>query len=129
MAKLNRFEDLNAWQEARNLARMVFELCSKSKREFSLCDQIKRSAISVMANLAEGFGRFSVKDAKHFYTTARGSLAETQSHLYVFKDAGLIDDSCFDLLYEKSIVVNKLINGLISNAVNRMSPDVMDKKV
>ncbi len=95
--KLEKFEDLKAWQEARRLTVMVFELCKKEelRSEYSLTGQIKRSSVSIMANIAEGFGRFGLKDSKQFYITARASLSETQSHLYVLKDISSISDKEF----------------------------------
>lgn len=68
-----------------------------------------------MANISEGFGRYSFKDSRQFYTLSRGSIAETQSHLYVCLDRKLITDKGFDRAYEQLVKVNKLINGLIRN--------------
>jgi four helix bundle protein len=124
MNDIRRFEDLKAWQEARKLAQMVFAICKTNSKEFSLTDQIKRSVISVMANTAEGFGRYSIKDAKQFYTLSRGSLAETQSHLYVFKDMGLLEAEDFDKIYVQATYVNKLINGLITNALKQIGTSI-----
>ncbi|MFH0948578.1 MAG: four helix bundle protein [Elusimicrobiota bacterium] len=83
--------------------------------------KIRRSSISIMANIAEGFGRHGLKDAKQFYIIARGSVAETQSHLYVFKDAKFISEVEFNETYEQSVTVNKLLNGLISNIIKLMN--------
>lgn len=130
MGKITRFEDLVAWSEARKLLRLVIGACRTSpmNKEYALIDQIKRSSISIMANIAEGFGRYGLKDSKQFYVTARGSIAETQSHLYVMKDLSCIDDEGFRQLYCQTVVVYKLINGLISNTVNRLDEQRAEQK-
>lgn len=119
MTKIKRFEDLITWQKARILANKVFTICENKelKNEYGLTSQIKRSSISIMANIAEGFGRHSLKEAKQFYITARGSLAETQSHLYVLLDLKHISNEIFCDIYNNSEEVNKLLNGLISNLI------------
>jgi four helix bundle protein len=129
MAKISRFEDLNAWIEARKLSQMVFDLCKKliASKEYDLSNQIKRSSVSIMANIAEGFGRFGFKDSKQFFTTAKGSLLETQSHLYALKDFGLLDEKEFCIYYDQTIVASKLLNGLISNTIRQMSK-IQDSK-
>ena len=114
--KIERFEDLIAWQEARKLVKMVYTITQRNGfKDFSLADQIQRAAVSVMANISEGFGRFSFKDSKQFFTIARGSIAETQSHLYVISDRKMMSEDEFQKIYEQSIKTNKLINGLIKN--------------
>ena len=125
MAKIQRFEDLNAWIEARNLSKMVIELCKQliDIKEFEISSQIKRSSISVMANIAEGFGRYGFKDSKQFFSTAKGSLFETQSHLYVLKDMGLLNDKDFSGYYEQTVLANKLLCGLIANTIKQMSAE------
>ena len=82
MDKIVRFEDLHAWQEARKLVKLVFNVCRNQsvQKERFLVDQIKRSSVSIMAYIAEGFGRYGFKDSKQFYIVARGSITETQSH-------------------------------------------------
>ncbi|MBN1385217.1 MAG: four helix bundle protein [Elusimicrobia bacterium] len=121
MSKIEKFEDLSAWQEARKLVVLIYKICKKEsiKHEYDLISQIKRSAISIMANIAEGFGRYSLKESKQFYTNARGSVTETQSHLYVFKDIHIITQDEFDEIYKQAILVHKLVNGLISNTIRQ----------
>ncbi|MEW6558134.1 MAG: four helix bundle protein [Elusimicrobiota bacterium] len=121
MSKIEKFEDLFVWQEAKKLVSMIYQLCQKDilKKEFGLTEQIKRSSVSVMANITEGFGRYSFKESKQFYNNARGSLAETQSHLYVIKEISKLNEPDFELVYIQSVKVNKLINGLITNIIKR----------
>jgi len=115
--KIEKFEDLIAWQEARKLVNLIYGVTQKGDfKDFGLANQIQKAAVSVMANISEGFGRFSFKDSKQFFTVARGSVAEVQSHLYVVLDQAKISKSEFDNIYEQSIKVNKLINGLIKNS-------------
>ncbi len=114
--KIEKFEDLIAWQEARKLVNLIYDLTQKNSfKDFSLAHQIQKAAVSVMANISEGFGRYSFKDSKQFFTMARGSIAEVQSHLYVILDRKMISGEAFKNIYEQSIKTSKLINGLIRN--------------
>jgi len=114
--KIERFEDLIAWQEARKLVNLIYDLTQKNNfKDFGLANQIQRAAISSMANISEGFGRYTFKDSKQFFTMARGSVSEVQSHLYVILDRKIISTELFKSIYEQAVLVNKLINGLIKN--------------
>jgi four helix bundle protein len=92
MATVRRFEDLECWKKARVLANAVYDINEKltDVHDYSLRDQLRRSAISVMANIAEGFERGGTKEFINFLTMSRGSLAETKSHLYLAFDRGYI---------------------------------------
>ena len=94
MATVKRFEDLQCWQEARRFVKLVYELTSheRFKNDFELVGQVKKSAVSSMANIAEGFHRNSKKDFMKFLDYARSSIAETISHLYVAFDQNYIVD-------------------------------------
>jgi four helix bundle protein len=83
--KVERFENLEVWQMARELVKVIYTATDNAKfrKELWLQDQIRRGAVSVMANIAEGFGRHSRGEFARFLNMARGSLAELQSHLYV----------------------------------------------
>jgi four helix bundle protein len=114
--KIEKFEDLIAWQEARKLVNLIYDITHKNTfKDFSLANQIQKAAVSVMANISEGFGRYSFKDSRQFFTMARGSIAELQSHLYVILDRNMISKNEFQNIYDQSIKTNKLINGLIRN--------------
>src|SRR6056297_1613136 len=97
MAVITRFEDIEAWQCARTLAGTVYSLSRTGKlsRDWGLRDQMQRSAVSVMANIAEGFGRQGRKELIQFLKIARGSCTELQSHLYLAKDAELLTTEQF----------------------------------
>tara|TARA_B100000959_G_scaffold281123_1_gene344479 strand:- start:984 stop:1253 length:270 start_codon:yes stop_codon:yes gene_type:complete len=88
MATIKRFEDLECWQEARKLVNLIYFIAKKKefKKDFELKNQIIRSSISVMANIAEGFHRNSKKDFMRFLDYSRSSIAETLSHCFVAMD-------------------------------------------
>ena len=112
---VKRFEDLKVWQEARGLAGSIYQVTKNPRfaSDFDLTRQIRRAAVSVMANISEGFGRLTVKDRRQFLITSRGSLTELQSHLYIALDQGYLTEIDFRKTMEHSILVSKLLNGLI----------------
>jgi four helix bundle protein len=88
VAKIKRFEDIKAWQAARELVSAVYRVSGKGKfeKDFGLRDQIRRAAVSVMSNIAEGFERCSDKEFNRFLYIAKGSAGEVRSHLFVALD-------------------------------------------
>ena len=118
-----RFEDLEAWQEARVVVRHVYNLTREDglKRDYGLCDQIQRSSVSVMTNIAEGFERIGTQEKLHFYNIARASAGETRSLLYVIEDNyPKCADTCVALRAETAMVGRK-ITGLITSFKNRQA--------
>jgi four helix bundle protein len=115
MATFKKFEDIEAWQDARKLTEQIYRLTSEGSfaRDFGLRDQIRRAAVSVMANIAEGFGRGGNKEFSLFLGHARGSLAELKSHLFVAMDTGYISSERKDELSELAGRTEALICGLI----------------
>ena len=113
--KINRFEDLDCWKEAHNIVNRVYGVCSANefKREYSLVDQIKRAATSIMANIAEGFSRKGNKEFIQFLFISKSSAAELQSHLYIALDQGYINRSQFDELYEQIDKVQRQLSNFI----------------
>ncbi len=113
--KIQKFEDIIAWQKARELVENIYRLASTDKfnRDFGLKDQIRRAAISVMSNIAEGYARQTDKEFVQFLYIARGSTFETQSQLYVAFDLGYISKEEFEETYETISEVSRLIMGLI----------------
>lgn len=95
LATVTKIEDLLVWQESRILVKQIFEMTSREKfsKEFSLKDQIKRSGISTMSNIAEGFGRSGNKEFVQFLYMANGSLSELKSQLYIAFDFNLIAEN------------------------------------
>jgi len=110
--KVKRYEELVVWQKAMPLAKMVYGLQKQLPKEemYGLGDQIRRAAVSVPSNIAEGFGRETDKDFRHFLSIARGSLYETKTQLELAESLGFIrvPSELSDLFNE----VAKLINGL-----------------
>jgi four helix bundle protein len=115
MASLRKFEDIEAWQKARELARAIYAVTKDGSfgRDFGLRDQIRRAAVSIMSNIAEGFGRGGNKEFTQFLSIAKGSVAEVQSQLFVAQDAGYLNSTQFQALYEKAETTARLIGGLI----------------
>lgn len=115
MGRIERFEDIQAWQKARELNREVYSVTSRSDfaRDFALRDQIRRAAISIMLNIAEGFARRSHKEFAQFLYIAHGSAAEVQSALYVALDQQYIDHKNFKELYQNTDEISRMIAGFI----------------
>jgi len=113
--KITRFEDLECWQEARILTRMVYEVTTDGpfKRDLRLSGQIQAAATSTMANIAEGFIRHSDKEFIQFLFIAMSSCAEVQSHLYVALDRSYVDNEKFEEIYSQADKTAKIISGLI----------------
>jgi len=118
--KIESFTDLNAWKEAHNLVLLVYELTEKfpTTEKFGLTNQIRRAAVSITSNIAEGFSRRSSKEKIQFYRMALGSLTEAQNQIIIAKDLQYISNKEFEELFNKSIIVSKLVNGLIKSASN-----------
>jgi len=116
MATIGRFEDIQAWQKARELVREIYQACAEGhlSRDFGLKDQLCRAAVSSMSNIAEGFARNSDNDFAHFLDIARGSVMEVQSLLYVALDVGYIGKSEFERLYNMSHETALLIGSFAS---------------
>ena len=85
MATIKCFEDINTWKKARELTRSIYKITSKGKfsQDYGVVNQIRRGAISVMSNIAEGYERDGAKEFIHFLTIAKGSAAVIQSQLYI----------------------------------------------
>ncbi|MBI2435894.1 MAG: four helix bundle protein [Candidatus Hydrogenedentes bacterium] len=120
MATIEKFEDVEAWQKARELTRAVYKTTSGSAfaRDFSLRDQIRRASVSVMSNIAEGFDRRGNREFVQFLSIAKGSVAEVQAQLYVALDAGYLQQEAFDYLYGLARDTGRLIGGFIRYLTN-----------
>src|SRR5688572_592019 len=114
MSTFTRFEDIVAWQKARKVTNSVYRVTTIGTfaRDFGLRDQLRRASVSIMANIAEGFGRRSDKEFANFLNMAHGSAAECQSHLYVALDLGYVSQPQFDALYLAFEECSKMIIGL-----------------
>ncbi len=116
MPTINRFEELECWQEARKLVRMIYALTkmNKFKKDFELIGQIRRSAVSSMANIAEGFHRKSNRDFMKFLDYSRTSVVETMSHIYVALDQSYIDQPELAKVQRQADVFWKKVNNFIT---------------
>jgi len=116
MSTIKKFEDIKAWQKARELASAIYKLCREGElaRDFGLRDQIRRSAVSVQSNIAEGFGREGNKEFIRFLKIAKGSACEFRSQLYNLLDAEYIDQPTFEFLYTQSEESESLIGGFLN---------------
>ena len=110
----NKIEDIRAWSKARLLTKQIYSITDQGifARDFGLRDQLRRAAVSVMAKIAEGFGRRSDKEFANFLNNAHGSGAEAQSHLYVALDLGYIDELTFSTLYKLFDEVSRMTMSL-----------------
>ncbi len=121
MGEIQRFEDLIAWQKARLLARLIYEVTQNAKfaRDYSLSGQIQRAAISVMSNIAEGFERGSKGDFHRFLSMAKASCAEVRSQLYLALDIGYINQDEFNHLMAGAEELARVIGGLRTSVERR----------
>ena len=121
---ITSFEDLECWKEARVIVSRVYRVCSVSglKKDYSLTDQVKRAAISIMANIAEGFSRRGNKEFIQFLFIAKSSAAELQSHLYIALDQNYLDKSQFDELYSELDKVQRMISNFIKYLSSTLKP-------
>jgi four helix bundle protein len=108
---ITRFEDINAWQAARELCQVVYRLTGSGqfRRDFALVDQARRAAVSIMANIAEGFDSRSNSEFIQFLYYALRSASELQSHFYVALDQNYLPESEFNETFEKAGKVKGMI--------------------
>ena len=113
--KIKRFEELDCWQEARLITRTIYGITTNGsfKKDYSLTDQVRRAATSIMANIAEGFSRQGDREFTQFLFISKSSASELQSHLYVALDQKYISQEEFTSLYELLESTQKRISNLI----------------
>lgn len=122
--RIERFEDVQGWQEARKLTKKIYQLTNRFpfKGDPGLSGQIHRASVSIMANIAEGFDRQSKKEFSKFLNYASASASEVQSHLYVAVDQNYITQEDFELTYNQAKKAKSLINGFISYLKRKKNP-------
>ncbi|MBU4360374.1 four helix bundle protein [Candidatus Parcubacteria bacterium] len=113
--KIKKFTDLDAWKEGHELVLMIYKITKEFPKDelFGLVSQLRRCAVSITSNIAEGFSRQTYKDKSHFYSMALGSVTELQNQILIAKDVGYIDNKKFQEIANQSVKVHKIINGLI----------------
>jgi len=109
---IERFEDIKAWQKAKELTIQIYNLFEQSK-DFGFKDQIQRASVSIMNNIAEGFERRSNKEFSHFLYIAKGSCGEVRSMLVLAKELNKITEHDYNILFPLSEEISKMISGLI----------------
>ena len=119
--KITSFTQLRTWQFSREYVTKVYKVTMKFPKEelFGLTSQIRRSAVSVPANIAEGFSRAGLKEKAQFYQIRLGSLTETLSHIYIALDLGYINDQELQEFSTRTENIHKMLNGLIKSAKGR----------
>jgi four helix bundle protein len=116
MSKIQKFEDVLAWQKARELTREIYTHAKAGlfAKDFGLRDQIQRAAVSIMGNVAEGFDRGGDKEFIQFLSISKGSCGEVKSHLYVALDQQYVNSTQFDRLYKSADEVGRLLAGFMA---------------
>ncbi len=114
MTGIHRFEDIIAWQKARVLTKSIYETTQSGSfsKDHDLKTQIRRAAVSIMSNIAEGYERGGAKEFRQFLSIAKASCAELRSQLYVAADIGYLQDHQFQNLLSQSEEVGRIIGGL-----------------
>ena len=115
--KIKSFTDLYAWKEAHKLVIMIYKVTRQFPKDelFGLTNQIRRAAVSVTSNIAEGFSRNTFRDKTQFYSISLGSLTEVQNQLLIARDVGYIDNKIFQEIGGQTVIVSKLCNGLLKS--------------
>lgn len=121
-ATIKTFFDLDVWQEGRKLTKVIYEKTKlfPADEKFGLISQMRRASISVIANIAEGFGRISIKEKLNFYNQAHGSLTELQSHVYIATDLQYLSPEINQEIFLKMQDVQSLLQGLIRSTRKRL---------
>jgi four helix bundle protein len=119
---IQSFTGLHAWQEAHKLVLGIYRFTKSFPREelFGLTQQIQRAGVSISSNIAEGFSRKSSREKMQFYYIALASLTEVQNQLLIARDVGFLSSKEFDETAKQTVVVSKLINGLIKSLKSRI---------
>ncbi len=112
--KIQRFEELTAWQRARELTKEIYSVTNKGDfgKDYGLRDQIRRASVSIMSNVAEGFDRAGRAEFHQFLVIAKSSCAEVRSHLYAAFDAGYLTEQVFQRLLLMADELGRIVNGL-----------------
>ncbi len=120
--KIRRFTDLEVWQCGHKFVVDVYKTTKNFPRHetYGIVSQLRRSATSITANIAEGFSRFSFKDKMRFYYNSRGSISESQNHILISRDVGYLDESSARKLFSQADKIRQILNGLIRSSENQI---------
>lgn len=116
-SKLKSFTDLDTWKEGHKLVLLIYKTTKQFPKDelFGLTNQMRRAAVSITSNVAEGFSRRSYKDKTQFFVMFHGSVTELQNQLIIAHDVGYIKKSEFDSVAAQTVTVHKLLTGLIKS--------------
>ncbi len=115
--RIESYQQLEVWKKAVALVTEIYRVTQSFPKEemYGLTSQLRRAAVSVPANIAEGWGRNMTGEYIQFLRTARGSLLESETHLLIAKNLNFIDDKTLEILFGKTRELNKMLNSLISS--------------
>lgn len=115
MAKVGRFEDLEVWKAARKLCKAIYAVSNQGafSRDFGLRDQIRRAAVSIMSNIAEGFERGGDKEFFNFLSIAKGSSGEVRSQLFIALDQNYLSEKEFEELNLNVNEISRMLSGFM----------------
>jgi len=121
--KIEEFTDLDSWKEAHKLVLLLYRTTKNFPvdERFGLISQIQRAGVSISSNIAEGFGRQTLKEKIQFYYQAHGSLTEIKNQIILSKDLGYITTKDFDIIKDQMIISQKLLRGLIRKTKSYLS--------
>jgi four helix bundle protein len=116
MSRFDSFEDMEVWQKARELTRDLYAISNQGNfsRDFGLREQVRRAAVSVVFNIAEGFERRGDREFARFLSVAKGSAGEVRAQLYVALDQGYLNRIEFDRLSAASVEISRMVSSLIT---------------
>ncbi|MGB3024050.1 MAG: four helix bundle protein [Candidatus Saccharimonadales bacterium] len=122
MNKVISYRDLEVWRQSRTLASTIYQLTHDfpASEQFGITNQMRRAAVSIPSNIAEGFGRSTAKEKNQFYYTAKGSLAELETQLYIACDVGYITDRMLQDTMDHASLTHRLLQGLIKANKERL---------
>ncbi len=120
MSSIKKFTDLDTWKKSHFVVLEIYEITKKFPKYelFGLVDQMRRAAVSVTSNIAEGFGRHTFKDKCHFYYQARGSLTELRNQLLIARDVSYISVEEYNEIEDLMDTAQKLLHGLITKTTS-----------
>lgn len=118
--RLRSFTDLRVWQEAHKLVLMIYRITKNFPKDeiFGLTSQMRRAAVSITSNIAEGFSRQFYSEKTQFYSISQGSNTELQNQLLIGRDVGYVHKENFTKAADQSSLVQKILNGLIKKSKN-----------
>ena len=112
------FTNLTTWQKSRQLASIIYK-ATESFRDYTLKDQLRRAALSIMNNIAEGYSRNSTKDTQHFFYISLASCSEVRSMTYVMEDLDSLNKETNDIIRLLSIETHKMLHAFIEYLKNK----------